>query len=315
MGGRTPWRYRASHWGIIGDGQWGLALARRLVRNHHSVIMAGLNHMKRPPKDVVHTTRIAEVLNATERLIITVPIGELEAMLVDAGPHLRGDHRAVTTSRGLTPQSHLRGTEAVTQQTAIRQLAVLAGAADAKALKKAAPVALVVGTAFPSWAQEIQDALTSKSLRIYTNTDLVGVELANVVATVVGVALGVAREMSIGPAAEATALTRALAEMDRVITGLGGRSGTAYGLAGLGVLGEMLFDGTGAAMEAGYALARGEREEALRFNEVRESAHTLASRVENHRIERHWSMGSTPLRWRYFSSECARRFDGASSGA
>ena len=43
--------------------------------------------------------------------------------------------------------------------------------------------------------------------------------------------------------------------MDRVITGLGGRSGTAYGLAGLGVLGEMLFDGTGAAMEAGYALA------------------------------------------------------------
>ena len=46
----------------------------------------------------------------------------------------------------------------------------------------------------------------------------------------------------------------------------------------------MLFDGTGAAMEAGYALARGEREKALRFNEVCESAHTLASRVENHRI-------------------------------
>ena len=104
MGGRTPWRYRMSHWGIIGDGQWGLALARRLVRNHHSVIMAGLNNMKRPPKDVVHTTRIAEVLNATERLIITVPIGELEAMLVDAGPHLRGDHRAVTTSRDSRPR-------------------------------------------------------------------------------------------------------------------------------------------------------------------------------------------------------------------
>ena len=134
---------------------------------------------------------------------------------------------------------------------------MLAGAADADALKKASPVALVVGTAFSSWADEIQIALTSKSLRVYTNQDMIGVELANVVATVVGVALGIARSLSIGAAAEATAVTRALAEMNRVISGLGGRPGTAYGLAGLGVLGEILYDGSGAAMKAAKRSRRG----------------------------------------------------------
>ena len=89
-----------------------------------------------------------------------------------------------------------------------RQLAVLAGAADAQALATDSPVALVVGSAFPSWAEEIQEALWSSSLRIYTNEDMIGVELANVVAAVVGVALSVARSLGVGAAAEATALTQ-----------------------------------------------------------------------------------------------------------
>ena len=124
-----------SDWGIIGDGQWGLALGRRLIRNGHRVFMVGVDAMKRPPKGIKHTTDLGQVLTGTERLIITVPISVLEDMLVEAGPHLRGDHRAVTTSRGLTPGSHLRGTEALSQRTAIRQLAVLAGAADANAAR------------------------------------------------------------------------------------------------------------------------------------------------------------------------------------
>ncbi|MEE2786969.1 MAG: NAD(P)-binding domain-containing protein [Myxococcota bacterium] len=273
-----------SRWGLIGDGRWGQALGKRLFANGAEVMMAGLLPRKRAIKGMKYTTSLSDLLEACERIIISVPIDALEAMLASAGPHLRGDHRILTTTRGLTPETHLRGTEAIRQMTAIRQLAVLAGAADAEALKKGSPVALVVGTAFPSWAREIQNALTSKSLRVYTNRDLVGVELANVVATVVGVALGIARSLGVGPAAEATAVTRALAEMNRVISGLGGRPGTAYGLAGLGVLGEILYDGTGAAMKAGQALADGDRAKARGFTEVRASAETLASRVERHRI-------------------------------
>ena len=94
-----------------------------------------------------------------------------------------------------------------------------------------------------------------------------------------GVARGVARAMSVGPAAEATALTRALAEMDRLVGGLGGRQGTAYGLAGLGVLGEMAYEGKGNSFKAGTALAKGSLSEAHSFFEVREATRTLAARV------------------------------------
>ena len=274
-----------SQWGIIGDGNWGMALARRLLKNGHEVIIAGLEKRKRGiPKGAQHSTELGTVLSAAERLIFAVPIGVFEHMLRDAAPHLRSDHRVVSTARGLTPETHLRATEAIRNMTAVRQIAVLAGAADAEALARASPIALVVGTAFPSWSSEIQEALGSRSLRVYANQDLVGVELSNVAAAVVGVALGVAHAMKVGPAAEATALTRALAEMDRVVSGLGGLPGTANGLAGLGVLGEMIYDAQGASYRAGGALASEDLEAAVTYAEVRESARTLSNRIGRERI-------------------------------
>jgi glycerol-3-phosphate dehydrogenase (NAD(P)+) len=274
-----------SDWGIVGDGPWGLALARRLQAGGHRVTVAGLEKKRRGvPRGVVHTTDLKTVLTDHERLIFSVPIGEFEGLLQHAALQLRPAQRIMSTARGLTPKSHLRGTEAIARITAVRQLAVLAGAADADALSSGSPVALVVGSAFPSWSQEVQNALWSQSLRVYTNADMIGVELANVVASVVGVALGVARAMGVGSAAEATALTRALSEMNRVVSSLGGLQGTAYGLAGLGVLGEMVYDGSGHSFRAGQCLAEGRMLQADEFAEVQESARTLAARVSRHHI-------------------------------
>ena len=179
-----------SDWGIVGDGPWAIALSRRLLKHGHSVRMVGLKRRRKGiPKGVTHTVDLGSVLDACERVALAIPIGDFEAMLTQAAGHLQPHHRIVSTARGLTPETHLRATEAIREMTAVRQLAVLAGAADADALKRGAPVALVVGTPFPEWAQEIQNSIGSGSLRVYTNPDLVGVELANVVAAVVGVAV------------------------------------------------------------------------------------------------------------------------------
>ena len=271
-------------WGIIGDGKWGLGLARRLHRTGHTVSVGGLvSRRKGIPKGIIHTTDIRGLLESHERLIIALPIGEVETLLQKSEVSLGPQQRVMSTARGLTPTTHLRSTEAIRALTAVRQLAVLAGAADARSLSDKSPVALVVGSAFPSWSAEIQNALWSNSLRIYTNQDIAGVELSNVAASVVGVALGVARAMNVGPAAEATALTRALAEMNRVVSGLGGQVGTAYGLAGLGVLGEMVYGGQGPSFLAGSSLAAGGYR-AGEFAEVRESSRTLSARVGRQRI-------------------------------
>ncbi|MGB0645577.1 MAG: NAD(P)-binding domain-containing protein [Bradymonadia bacterium] len=271
--------------GIIGDGSWGLALSKRLVASGHEVTVAGLAEKKRTPKGVKYTNDLPHLLASAERIVVSVPISDIEGLFKGTAPHFRAHHRVVSTARGLTPRSHLRASEVIRAQTAVRQVAVLAGAADAKALAQGEPVALVVGSAFTSWVGELQEALSSSTLRVYSNPDMVGVELANIAATVMGVVLGAARSLALGPAAEATALTRALAEMERVITGLGGQPATAYGLAGLGVLAEMVYSGQGAAFRAGNLFAQNKRSQAVKFGEVREATRTLARRVKRQKID------------------------------
>ncbi len=274
-----------SQWIIVGDGAWGRALSRRLVLNGHAALLVGERRIgNRVPKDVEHTIDLPGALEAGERVILAVPADRLEALLVDAAPHLRGDHCVATAIRGLTPGSHLRPSEAVRRHTPARQLAVLAGAADARALRKKTPAALVVGTAFPALADELQQALVAPSLRIYSNTDPVGTELASIVAMVLAVALGIARALEVGPSTEATALTRAVAEMDRVVVGLGGAAKTAYGLAGLGLLAELALDPAAASAAAGAALAAGDREKAAEVVEIRSAARALAARCARHRL-------------------------------
>ena len=271
--------------GIIGDGTWGMALAERLVAAEYDVLVTGLRARRRMPKGVGYTNDIQKTLAHAERIVVSVPIAEVDALFRNTAPFFRAHHRVVSTARGLTPKSHLRASEVLRRETPVRQIAVLAGAADAQALKTGEPVALVVGSAFQSWVAELQQAFSSNTLRVYSNPDLVGVELANIVATVVGVVLGAARELGLGPAAEATALTRALAEMERVITGLGGKPSTAYGLAGLGVLAEMVYSGNGAAFRAGAYLAKDDRSGAVKITEVREATRTLALRVHRQLID------------------------------
>ena len=272
-----------SQWAVIGDGGWGTALAARLLAAGQQVHLVG-EKKRRPklPAGVVYGVDPSAAVRVAERVVIAVPPHMLEALLRSLAPHLQGNHRVVTTARGLTPETHLRASEAVRMLTAVRQLAVLAGAADAVALQSGSAAALVVGSAFPAWADEIQDALAADTLRVYTNTDPVGVELSNALALVLGVALAAARAINVGATTEATALTRALAEMDRLAQGLGGRANTAYGLAGLGVLAEIVLQSDGPSGRAGHALARGDLKAARAEQEVLEISRTFAARARHH---------------------------------
>ena len=279
---------------IVGDGPWGQALAHRIASNGHVVRLVGRpgpaptpsgrgsGAGRRFPAGISHTTDLPAALGDHELLLLAVPITALEELLRTAAPHLEGHHRVVTAVRGLAPgELPRRATELVQVMTCIRQTAVLAGAADAVALGTDHPAALVVGSAFPALAREVQSTLAGPTLRVYTNEDPAGVELANMLAAVMAVALGAARALGAGAAAEATALTRALAEMERVVQKLGGQAGTAYGLAGLGVLTDLVFHGDGQAFETGAYLARGDVEAAGHNVELSEAARNLATRARS----------------------------------
>jgi glycerol-3-phosphate dehydrogenase (NAD(P)+) len=267
----------------VADNDWGGALARRLATGGAAVTLVGDRpSRKKRPKGVEYTDALPSALAGAERVVVADDVDAIEARLRTMAPHLQGNHRLLTCARGLTPTTHLRASEAVLELTAVRQVAVLAGAVTPRSISKGQAGALVVGSAFPSWSAEIQGVLASDALRVYTNLDRVGVELANAISAVLGVALGAARGLKVGASIEATALTRGAAEMDRLVTGFGGKAGTAFGLAGLGVLAEAAFSGSGDAIEAGVALAKGE--DLADFGALKDLAQRLAARAGTRKL-------------------------------
>ncbi|MFN3202333.1 MAG: hypothetical protein ACE366_28300 [Bradymonadia bacterium] len=274
-------------WTIIGDGPWGRALARVLSRNAQQVLLLGVKTSRRKlPAGVTHTTDAERALGASERVVMALSMADTERALEGLAALFAGHHRIVTTARGLSPVSHLRASEAVYRLTCVRQVAALAGAADAEALKADKPGALVVGSPFVSWAREIQGAMVRPHLRVYTSDDLTGVELADVLAHIMVIPVSIARALGAGAATEATALTRALAESERLVKALGGHSGTAYGLAGLGVITTLIFEGAGEGWMMGQHLAKGDVEKAMAVDpELAHGARALAARAARQGVE------------------------------
>lgn len=268
-------------WTIIGDGPWGRALARVLAANGQRVLLLGVKSSRHKlPDGVSHTTDAERALGASERLIMALSMADTEKALEGLAPLLAGHHRVVTTARGLSPTTARRASEAVHRLTCVRQVAALAGAADAEGLRADKPGALVVGSPFDAWAREIQGALIRPHLRVYTSADLAGVELADIMAHILAIPVSIARALKVGAATEATALTRALAECERLVTGLGGQRGTAYGLAGLGVLTTLIFEGVGEGWRIGQALAEGDLETAQGIDtELAHGAEALAGQA------------------------------------
>jgi glycerol-3-phosphate dehydrogenase (NAD(P)+) len=241
-----------STWAVIGEHPWGAALVKRLARAGHEAL-----HAPGRGRASKRTRTPAAALAEAERVVLATDAAALEPLLDALAPHLEGHHRLLLLAGGVTPETHRLPSEAVEERTCVRQIAVAAGAADATALGGALPAALVVGSAFPHWARDVQSTLADRALRVYTLPDTAGVELAAALAGPCAVALGAARGLGLGAATEATALTRALAEMERLVTRLGGRPGTAHGLAGLGVLAADVLQGDAEPFRLGVALAQG----------------------------------------------------------
>lgn len=272
-----------SAWVVTSECPWGDALARRLAAAEQQVtLIVPKPSRKKRPKGITASTDLAAALAGAERVVLAEDINGIDARLREMAPHLQGNHRVLACARGLTHDLHRRPSEAIQAYTCVRQIAVLAGAATPKSVSKGDAGALVIGSAFPAWARELQTVLTAEALRVYTNADAPGVEMAAAFSAILGVAMGTARGLGVGASTEATALTRALAEMDRLVTGFGGRPGTAFGLAGLGVLAEATLSGAGEPMAAGVALAKGESTEA--FTDLTDLTYRMAARADSQKL-------------------------------
>jgi glycerol-3-phosphate dehydrogenase (NAD(P)+) len=165
-----------------------------------------------------------------------VPSQYARATLTPLLPHLEEDAVIVSATKGMEPERGLRMSELLAELAPMHPVAVLSGPSFAREVALGRPTALVAASRSLEVARMAQRALAGPALRIYTNGDVLGVELAGALKNVVAIAAGLSDSLALGENARAALVTRGLAEMARLGVALGASARTFAGLAGLGDL-------------------------------------------------------------------------------
>jgi glycerol-3-phosphate dehydrogenase (NAD(P)+) len=215
------------------------------------------------PPEVLSTTDLA-ALGGADVVMMAVPSHGYRDVLRGLLGHRRaGDElRVVSATKGIENEALARMSEISAEEAAragVRlAFAVLSGPSFAGELALGVPTAAVVASSDEPFARALQGTLSTRELRLYTSSDVVGVELAGAAKNVIAIAAGIVSGLGFGQNTVAALITRGLHEMTRLGLAYGGQQQTFYGLAGLG---DLVLTCTGAASRnrrAGLALAAGE---------------------------------------------------------
>ncbi|HYJ33068.1 MAG TPA: NAD(P)H-dependent glycerol-3-phosphate dehydrogenase [Candidatus Binatia bacterium] len=244
---------------VIGGGGWGTALAALLVKNGHAVRLwvyeADLaERMRRDrrndlflpgvaiPEAVAITSDLAEAATGCATVLFATPSHALRATatrLAAEKTALAAARLAVIATKGLEQDTHRRMSE-VAQETLPAPLGsdpvVLAGPSHAEEVARGIPTAVVAACRDHARAASVQEAFSSETFRVYTNDDVLGVEIAVALKNVVAIAAGISDGLGFGDSTKGALLTRGLAEIARLGEALGARPETFSGLAGMGDL-------------------------------------------------------------------------------
>jgi glycerol-3-phosphate dehydrogenase (NAD(P)+) len=270
---------------ILGAGSWGTALAMVFSRSprKHQVCLwardAALAESIRSSREnraylpghaiaseVQITHEIGDALRDATLVCGAVPAAYVRAIYSQAAGHLHAGTVIVSASKGLEPATHKRVSEVITETVSPAlggRIAVLSGPSFAAEAAAGQPTAVVISASDPDLAAQIQEELAVPAFRLYTNADVLGVELAGATKNVIAIAAGVCQGLGLGSNALAALITRGLAEMARLVAALGGRAETLSGLAGLGDLVLTCNGSLSRNRQVGIELARGRALDAI----------------------------------------------------
>ena len=274
--------------GILGSGAFGRGLGAAAVHCGNDVILWSRSNKK--ASDGIQTTSdLAEVAKA-DLLFLAVPSRHVNSLIEDLGAHVDGRHLMVHVSRGLVGPKLRPITEVIREKTACRRVGAIAGPLLPTALIEHLPTGAVIGTHFPEVTTAVRNAIAGESVRIYESNDVKGVQIASAIVGLLAVNVGLARQLNLGPSAQAVLATRGMFEAARLGETFGAEQRTFLGLAGFGDLIAAVSDDGRPEVALGKALAQGKSvDAALRstsgYIEGTELAHRLVDRAERFGIE------------------------------
>jgi glycerol-3-phosphate dehydrogenase (NAD(P)+) len=242
--------------GVIGAGSWGTTLADLLAKNGHEVTLwafepevaremaeSGVNSTFLPgirlsPRLRI-TSSLPEAAAGKEVLLFVVPSQVTRGVISSLLPFLPAKAIIVSASKGIELDS-LKLVSQIYEELLpaelYRNFAVLSGPSFAREVAQEMPTAVVAAAAVEGVARQVQNIFTSRFFRVYTNSDVTGVELGGAIKNVVALAAGISDGLGFGHNTRAALITRGLAEMTRLGLAMGAQASTFAGLAGMGDL-------------------------------------------------------------------------------
>ena len=262
---------------VIGAGSWGTALAHSFAGSGHEVRLWAYemevvetirsnreNRMYLPgvklSEAVIPTNKLSEAVEGAGYILSVMPSHVCRSVYEQMFPFLHSEAILVSATKGLEEGSLMRMSEVV--QSVVERLfkaktAVISGPSFAREVADGHPTAIVVASCDSEIARSVQEEFSSNTPRLYTSTDVIGVELGGAVKNVIAIAAGVIQGLGLGHNPMAALITRGLAEIIRLGRVCGARSETLSGLAGLGDLVLTCTGGLSRNRAVGIELGRG----------------------------------------------------------
>ena len=286
---------------VLAAGTWGITLASLLARKGLEVkvwehaaevveeLLATRRHPKLPhleiPPELPISTDLAATLAGSEAIVCVVPAAHLRETCRRVAECGYGEQLFVLCSKGIEQGTHALLTDVAEQElgaAARGHIGLLSGPSHAEEVSREIPTAVTGAAEEIGVAERIRELFMTPRFRVYTQTDVLGVELSAALKNVIAIACGIAEGLGFGDNSKAGLVTRGMSEIMRLGTRMGARQETFFGLAGIGDLVVTCMSRHSRNWKFGYLLGQGKSpEEALReVGMVVEGYYTVRAAVE-----------------------------------
>ena len=238
---------------VIGAGSWGIALANLLAGNGHDVTVWSImkdeidmldknhEHLDKLPgvklnDSIKYTTDLEKACKEKDILVLAVPSVYTRSTSHSMAPFITDGQIIVNVAKGVEENTLLTLSEIITEEIPNANVCVLSGPSHAEEVGRGLPTTVVVGSKDQKTAEYLQDTFMNDFFRVYTSSDILGIELGGALKNVVALAAGIADGLGYGDNAKAALITRGISEIARLGIAMGGKFETFCGLTGIGDL-------------------------------------------------------------------------------
>lgn len=239
--------------GILGGGSWGSALGILLANKGYEVdiwlrdqklveeiINTNNNNRYLPgavfPSNIKPTIDLEKTIYKKNMIILSIPTHGIREVLKNAKPFIKPGQIIVNVSKGIENHTLLRISQIVEEFLPYNKFAVLSGPSHAEEVAEDMPTTVVTASKYKEVAEKVQDIFITSNFRVYTNPDVIGVELGGSLKNVIALGAGISDGLGYGDNTKAALMTRGIFEMARLGEKMGAQMDTFSGLAGIGDL-------------------------------------------------------------------------------